>query len=183
MNLPTVITLARLLSVPAIIWLILQQAWLAAFFAFLAAGLSDALDGFLARYLKQLSELGTFLDPLADKALLIGIYVTLGVLGEMPGWIVILVVSRDVLLIGGTLLSLVMETAIHVRPLLISKFNTVCQIVLVLTILAKLGMDWLVWIDPTPIIWIVAATTLLSGASYLIQWGRRHASDRISRKG
>lgn len=178
MNLPTVITLARLLSVPAIVWLILQQAWLAACIVFLAAGLSDAVDGYLARRLGLLSELGTFLDPIADKALLIGIYVTLGILGELPGWIVILVVSRDVLLIGGTLLSLVMAITIQIKPLVISKINTACQIILALVVLAKRGMSGLEWVLPEPFIWIVAMTTLLSGAGYLVQWGRMHPSGK-----
>ncbi|MCW5730505.1 MAG: CDP-alcohol phosphatidyltransferase family protein [Alphaproteobacteria bacterium] len=172
MNLPNFISLARLLSVPLIVWLILQEAWTAAFLVFLAAGISDAVDGYIATRFQMRTDLGSFLDPLADKALLVGIYVTLGVKGELPAWLVILVVSRDMLLIGGTLLSLVMETEVVIRPLFISKLNTVCQIALAVVVLAALGGFALPWVPAWPFIWLVAATTLLSGAGYLVQWAR-----------
>lgn len=175
MNLPNLISLARLLSVPLIILLILQEAWTGAFIFFLLAGLSDAVDGFIAKRFDMQSELGKFLDPLADKALLVGIYVTLGVKGQLPAWLVILVVSRDVLLIGGTLLSLVMDVDIEIKPLLISKINTVCQIALALTVLAELGMMDLPLISTGMLVLVVAATTIMSGASYLVQWGREQS--------
>lgn len=178
MNLPNFISLARLLSVPLIVWLIIQDAWTAAFLLFLAAGISDAVDGYIATRFHMRTDLGSFLDPLADKALLVGIYVTLGIKGELPGWLVILVVSRDILLIGGTLLSLVMETEVVIRPLFVSKFNTVCQIALAVVVLAALGGFAIPWLDATPFVWLVAVTTLLSGAGYLVQWSRAQGSPR-----
>ena len=101
MNVANLISLARLLAVPLMIYLILQDAMAFAFWLFVVAGVSDAVDGFLARHLGQASELGAHLDPLADKVLLVGVYVTLGYLDHLPTWLVILVVFRDFLIIGG----------------------------------------------------------------------------------
>ena len=101
MNLPNLITLARLLAVPLVVFLILQGLMTAAFWMFFAAGISDAVDGYLAKRMDAVTELGTYLDPIADKTLLVAVYVTLGIAGHVPTWLVILVVSRDLLIIGG----------------------------------------------------------------------------------
>ena len=172
MSIPNLISLARLLSVPLTVWLILQGAWVLDFGLFVAAGISDAIDGFIAKRFNQRSELGGFLDPLADKALLVSIYLTLGGKGLLPQWLVILVVSRDVLIVGGALLAFAMDRDLVIAPLQISKANTAAQITLAAMVLGELAVGML-WPFVIPVlIWIVALTTLLSGASYLVNWAR-----------
>lgn len=173
MNLPNLISMARLLSVPLTIWLILEGRFLFAFWMFIAAGVSDAVDGFLARRYNARSVLGGYLDPLADKALLVSVYVTLGQVGEIDSLLVILVVSRDVMIIGGSLLLLVLTDSFEIDPLALSKINTVVQIVFAALVLGKLGLA----VDDRRAVemlaYVVAATTLASGAAYLVTWWRR----------
>ena len=116
---------------PLAVWLILDGRLTSAFWLFVAAGLSDAVDGTLAKYLHAETTLGKFLDPLADKALLVSVYVALGRIGEMDTWLVILVVSRDIMIVGGVIVTLltVMRTY-KVTPSFISKTNTAAQILL-----------------------------------------------------
>ncbi len=172
MTLPNLISLARLLAVPVVIWAILADEMGLAFWLFVAAGLSDALDGYLARRSGTQTMVGGFLDPLADKALLVSVYLTLGHNGDLPLWVVIMVVSRDVLIVGGVILSHTLTHMLKPEPLMVSKINTVAQIVLAATILSEsaLNDDWHMAI--LMLIWAVAATTLASGASYIVQWTR-----------
>jgi cardiolipin synthase len=172
-TLPNLISLARLLSVPVVVWAILADEMLLAFWLFVAAGVSDAIDGFLARRAGSQTIVGGFLDPLADKALLVSVYITLGHIGYLPLWIVILVVSRDVLIVGGAILSQAMSDSLKPEPLLISKLNTVAQIVLAATTLGQPAMaaNWRMAV--LMMVWAVAATTLASGGSYIVQWSRR----------
>ncbi len=104
MNPANLITLGRLLSVPVSVWLILAGQFAAAFWMFVLAGISDAVDGFIAKRFDMRTKIGALLDPVADKTLLVSIYVTLGVAGQLPTWLVILVVSRDLMIVGGFLL-------------------------------------------------------------------------------
>ena len=137
LNLPNLITLGRLLCVPLAIWLILGERYGFAFWVFVAAGVSDALDGWIAKRWDQRTPLGALLDPIADKALLAAVYITLGFAGELPHWLVILVVLRDLLIVGGYLLSRGVNPP---EPLFISKVNTLVQIALVGFVLARLGL-------------------------------------------
>jgi cardiolipin synthase len=176
-NPPNIITLARLLSVPLTIWLILQEAWSAAFGLFVLAGVSDAIDGYVAKRFNMRTDLGRFLDPLADKALLVSIYITLGMKNEIPAWLVILVVSRDVLIIGGALLAFAMGAGVKIEPLLVSKANTVAQIALAAAVLGNRAVTLLPAPAIVALVWLVAATTVLSGASYLVNWSRGQSVD------
>jgi cardiolipin synthase len=165
-NLPNLITLARLLCVPLAIWLILEARYGVAFWVFVAAGISDALDGYIAKRLDQRTPLGALLDPIADKALLAGVYITLGLADQLPHWLVILVVLRDLLIVGGYLL--IQGTAAP-QPLLISKVNTLVQIALIGFVLARLGLGidegWLTSL----LVGAAAVTTVWSGLSYLVR--------------
>jgi cardiolipin synthase len=116
MTIPTFITIGRILLVPVTIWLIISGAYGLAFLCFVIAGVSDAIDGYLARALDQRSELGAYLDPLADKALLVSVYVTLGFLREIPAWLVIAVVTRDVLIVAAIMLSWFIDRPIKEAP-------------------------------------------------------------------
>jgi len=171
-NLPNIITLGRLLSVPLAIWLVLSGWLTAAFWLFVAAGLSDAVDGFVAKRFNMRSRLGALLDPIADKTLLVSMYVTLGIAGHLPNWLVILVVFRDVLIIGGYLLVATLAQTMRSEPLLISKLNTALQIALIGIVLARLGLDLDDFGLSTVLIYAVAVTTVVSGAGYLVRWAR-----------
>ena len=173
MSLPNLISLARLLSVPLAVWLVVYGWMEAAFWLFVAAGVSDAADGFIAKRFGQKTVLGSYLDPLADKALLVSIFIVLGAQQYLPSWIVILVVFRDLLIVGGALLMHIFLSA-HppITPLRISKLNTAAQIVLAGTTLALAGfeLNW-PWVK-TSLILFVAFTTLASGGAYLLGWSR-----------
>ena len=107
MNIPNLITLLRIILVPVIVILLIQGSFFKALIVFIVAGLSDALDGFLARVLKQQTVLGAYLDPIADKALLVSSFVTLSVLHIIPSWLVVIVISRDfIILLGISVLSI-----------------------------------------------------------------------------
>jgi cardiolipin synthase len=175
LNLPNIITLGRLLSVPVVIYLILSDEMLGAFGIFMLAGISDAVDGFIAKNYGQRTELGALLDPIADKTLLVAIYVTLGVANRLPYWLVILVVFRDLLIIGGFLLLKMLVANFGARPIFISKLNTGLQIGLAGIVLARLGLGFDDHGLGALLIWAVAATTVASGAAYLVRWARAFA--------
>jgi cardiolipin synthase (CMP-forming) len=124
MSIPNLITLARILLVPVLVWAIIAGEMQLAFLLFLAAGISDAVDGFLAKRFGMATELGAYLDPLADKVLIVSIYVALGINGVLPAWLVILVVSRDIMIVGAVLLSWLVDNPVAMKPLLVSKLNT-----------------------------------------------------------
>ena len=140
LNLPNLISLGRLLLVPLAIWLILGGRYGAAFWVFIVAGISDALDGFIAKHFDRRTRLGALLDPIADKALLVSVYVTLGLAHQLWTSLVILVVFRDVMIVGGFLLIQAFAVPKHYDPLYISKINTGLQIALVAFVLARLGL-------------------------------------------
>ncbi|MCF6198426.1 MAG: CDP-alcohol phosphatidyltransferase family protein [Hyphomicrobiaceae bacterium] len=156
--------------VPLIVLLIIERQMMGAFYLFVIAGLTDGLDGFLAKRFNWSSELGAWLDPAADKALLVSIYVTLGLFGHIPVWLVILVVSRDLLIVGGILLSMMMENPVGMKPLLVSKINTVGQILLAAAILADLGFALGLGKIVTLFILLVAVSTIVSTLAYLYAW-------------
>ena len=148
----------------------------AAFVLFLLAGLSDAADGYLAKRFGWQTELGAYLDPIADKALLVSIYVTLGFANHLPVWLVIAVVSRDILIIGAFILSWILSRPVALSPLLVSKANTLAQLVLASLVLAELGFG--LGLEPfvAVFIWVTGALTILSAAVYFWVWLKHMAS-------
>ena len=172
MSIPNLITLGRILLVPIVVWAIASGAMWLAFVLFLAAGVSDAVDGFLAKRFGMTTVLGAYLDPLADKALIVSIYLTLGISGEIPRWLVILVVSRDIMIVGGVVLSWLVGSPLKMRPLIVSKLNTVAQIAFACVVLGSLGFGIDVAPLDTILMGLVAALTLASVAAYLIEWIR-----------
>jgi len=170
-NIPNFITLGRIMSVPVIFWLLLSGQSKFAFFVFVCAGISDAVDGYLAKRFNWSTELGSYLDPLADKLLIVSIFIGLGVRNELPLWLVIAVVSRDILIVAAVLLAWQLDRRVlRIKPLAVSKANTLAQIVLAATVLADgafgLGLDN----GRTALVWITGALTLLSLAAYLRAW-------------
>jgi cardiolipin synthase len=181
LSIPNLITLGRILLVPIVVWAIASGAMWIAFVLFLGAGLSDAVDGYLAKRFHMTTELGAYLDPLADKALIVSIYITLGINGLIPGWLVILVVSRDIMIVGAVMLSWLLGTPVKVKPLLVSKLNTAAQIVFACVVLGTLGFAY-----PLPrvsllLMAVVAALTLLSVAAYVAEWVR-HMNSTAAKK-
>jgi len=171
-SLPNLITLARILLVPVVVWAITSGEMGFAFLLFLAAGVSDAVDGFLAKRFGMATELGAYLDPLADKTMIVSIYVALGIAGAIPHWLVILVVSRDIMIVGAVMLAWLIDKPIKLRPLLVSKLNTVAQIALALVVLAALGLGYAAMEAITLLTALVTALTLLSIGFYVAVWVR-----------
>jgi cardiolipin synthase len=181
LSIPNIITLARILTVPLIVWAITSGEMRGAFFLFLAAGVSDAVDGFLAKRFNMASELGAYLDPLADKALIVSIYVSLGIADLIPRWLVILVVSRDIMIIGAVILSTLLGTPMAVKPLLVSKLNTAAQIVCACLVLASLAFNFNPGLALPLVMGLVAILTLLSIGFYVAEWMRHIRSAEIGR--
>ena len=165
--LPNLISLARLMAAPLGVWLLIVEAYQAAFLLFLAAGLSDALDGYLAKRFDLRTEFGAYLDAIADKVLLVSLFVTLGWHDHLPQWIVILVIFRDLLIVGGCVIISLAGGDLKIRPTLSGKATTAAQILLAVAVLAGLGLS----IDDTAVIeglvWLVAAATAWSGTTYI----------------
>ncbi len=178
MNLPNIITIGRILLVPFTVWLIISGEFALAFAAFVVAGVSDGVDGYIARKFNQRSELGAYLDPIADKALLVCIYISLGFLKFLPAWLVILVVTRDVLIVGAVVLAWVVNKPMPVAPSMMSKVNTAGQIVLAGVVLGLLGLR----ADLDPLVYtgfaLVAVLTFGSGALYMRDWLRHMANGK-----
>jgi len=165
-NLANIVTFGRLCAVPLAFWLVLEHRIGDAFLLFVAAGLSDALDGWLARRYGG-NPIGALMDPVADKALLVTMYITLATVGALPDWLAILVVFRDLLIVGGVVVLAVLGHAVVIRPLYISKLNTVTQIVLIGVSLFEGGFGVEIPGLADALIWCVVATTLASGAAYV----------------
>lgn len=167
LTLPNVITFSRLCVVPLAVWLVMEHRFGSAFFLFVAAGISDAVDGWLARRNGGGNAVGALLDPVADKALLVSMYVTLAAVTVLPDWLAILVVFRDLVIVGGVVVLSLLGQPVMIRPLYISKLNTALQIVLVAMSLLLAGFGLAAPVALAALAWLVAATTLGSGAAYV----------------
>ena len=172
LSIPNLITLGRIILVPVVVWAIISGEMLSAFALFVVAGITDAVDGFLAKRFHMASELGAYLDPLADKALIMSIYVALGIAKALPIFLVILVVSRDIMIISGFTLALLVAKPMPVRPHPVSKLNTLVQILLAVLVLAEKGFGFDAGALQTAAVVLVAIFTLLSSAVYLAEWLR-----------
>ena len=172
LNFPNLITLGRILLVPMIVWAIASNQMTVAFVLFVVAGVSDAVDGFLAKHFDMATDLGAMLDPIADKALLVSIYVALGITGGIPRWLVILVVSRDLMIVGAMILSGLLDNPMPVKPLMVSKLNTVAQVSFAALVLASLGFGFKAGPYDAILMGLVTVFTLLSISFYLVEWIR-----------
>jgi len=178
-SIPNIITLGRILLVPVIVWAIASNQMEIAFATFIVAGVSDAVDGFLAKRFNMASELGALLDPLADKALLVSIYVALGIWGAVPRWIVILVVSRDII-VGAVMVSWLFGKPIPMKPLMVSKLNTVAQVAFAALVLAALGFGFKSAPYDQILMGFVTVFTLVSVSLYLVEWVRHMSTIEAS---
>ena len=182
MTIPNIITLLRFFLVPGVVYAALtgEMGW--AFAGFLIAGVSDGVDGFIARQFNQKSELGAYLDPIADKLLLVSIFLVLGWMGELPLWLVIVVVSRDALIVGGVLLAGLMGNPVEMKPLMVSKANTAVQIVLAGVVLFELAMSSMLGDLRLWLVVLSGLLTVASAAAYLVGWLRHMNDDGESSK-
>ena len=176
MNFANIITIGRLLFTPIIIWLIFSSHYSLGLIFFVLSGLSDALDGFIAKQFNQSTILGSYLDPIADKTLIVSSILALGYMGAIPSWLIILIVSRDLAILGAVIISWLVERSLKIEPIISSKINTFLQIFYIGLILFSLsyqeGMIYLdMFILPAFSI-LIASSTLLSWFSYLILWLR-----------
>ncbi|MDH3392751.1 MAG: CDP-diacylglycerol--glycerol-3-phosphate 3-phosphatidyltransferase [Desulfobulbaceae bacterium] len=167
MNVANAITLVRILLIPVLVIFLIENEPRFAFLVFVAAGVSDGLDGFVARVFKQKTMVGAYLDPIADKLLLNTAFVTMAVLGILPAWLAVVVVSRDVIIVAGIGVLMLFDRPVEIRPSLISKTTTCVQIVLVGVFLGHQYMPILVEFE-RPLIYLTAIFTLLSGFHYIV---------------
>lgn len=178
MTIANLITIGRLLAVPLLVYALVHQFDIAALALFVIAGVSDAADGYVARHFDQESELGVWLDPIADKLLMFSTYVFLGIMGHIPDWLVILVVSRDALIVGAVVLSSLMGRPVPLAPSMISKVTTVVQVALAAVVLYALAFEWQVGSAIYVLSLVTAGLTVVSGAAYLLRWMRHLSGTR-----
>jgi len=167
MGLANWLTVLRILLIPVFVSLLVYRRPGLALVVFAAAALTDLLDGYVARHRGMQSRLGAFLDPLADKLLLISSFVTLTWLKALPFWIAAVVISRDIILVVGALAIHMAGTRIYPRPTWAGKAATFFQILTVLTGLT--GRFLKVELGATVFMWVAAAFTIFSGLQYIVQ--------------
>ena len=179
-DIPNLISILRIFLVAPTVYYLLNQQFHMALLLFIIAGVSDGVDGFLARYFHWKTRLGAMLDPIGDKLLLISCFLALGWLGYVPLSLVVLVILRDVVIVAGAIVYHMFIEEVAIRPLLISKINTLLQIVLVvLIIFVHAGLALSDWIGTDVIklvVWLVYASTVASGIVYIWSWGHRAMS-------
>jgi cardiolipin synthase len=171
-SLPNLITLARIVLVPIVVAMIAEQRWVEAFVGFVLAAVSDAVDGWLARRFGLQTMLGAYLDPLADKALLVSIYVSLAIDLVVPPVLAIFVVARDIMIIGAIVVSWLLGKPVEIRPLWISKANTAAQLSFAAAVLAAKAFGLRFGLAFDIGVAAVGALTITSAAAYLRQWMR-----------
>lgn len=172
-QLPNVISVLRILLVVPVVWSLLHGHYLAALILFLIAGLSDGLDGYLARRYQWITRLGGFLDPLGDKLLIVSSYLTLGWIGMLPLWLASAVIARDGIIVTGTLTYRWLIDDVEAEPILISKINTALQLLLVVLVILSLARLNDVHLLIRAMMYLVFVTTVMSGVSYMVLWGYR----------
>jgi len=173
MNIPNLLTLFRILLVPIFVTLLIYGQTFYAFLAFIIAGVTDALDGFIARVFSQQTVLGAYLDPIADKLLLVTSYIVLAIIGIIPPWLAVLVISRDIFILIGVAVLFLNHKSFEIRPTLLGKVSTFFQLATV--VIALSVAQPLLGLQPFLIgsIYLAAALTLLSGFHYTFLWVRQ----------
>lgn len=166
LTVPNIITIARFVAIPFIVLAMLQGAWMTAFVLFALAGISDGVDGYIARHFGQDSQLGTYLDPLADKALTIAVFAAFTAAGTLPWALFALVVARDIGIVAGAVLMARRGEAAAIRPLMISKVNTTVLILLAAWLLAAEAFEWRLPALKNALIGLVVLLTAVSAIAY-----------------
>ena len=171
-QIPNLLTGMRLLFVPLMVWLLLEARFLPALGLFAIMGVSDGLDGFLAKRYGWKTQLGEYLDPLADKTMLVSAYITLGYMNLIPVWLVFLIIVREVIILTGAIAYHFMTHRLRMAPSMISKFNTLAQIILVLAVVLDQILSLPVLVMKA-LIGLTLLSTVASGLGYVIEWSVR----------
>ncbi len=166
-NLPNLLTLMRIILTPAMVIFLLDRKIDYAFAVFVVAGVTDGLDGFLARVLKQKTKTGAILDPIADKLLLNTAYATLVAIGYIPNYLAVLVISRDVIIVMGVLLLFLFHRGIEIKPTLLGKLTTLFQLGTIFFVFASHFFVLSSWVLPA-FYTVTAVLTVLSGLHYML---------------
>ena len=169
MTIPNLITSIRIILTPIFVIYLINERFLSALIVFVLAGLSDSADGLIARLFSQKSRLGTFLDPLADKILLIAAFVTLAVINRIPPWLSVIVISRDVLILLGALILFLNDSDLTIKPSILSKMTTCLQLATVFIVLAEEHVKVFMQFGHY-ILWLAGLLTISSGLHYMRYW-------------
>ena len=172
-NLPNFLSILRIFLVPPVVYYMLQESYMPALILFVIAGVTDSLDGWLAKTFNWQSRLGEILDPLADKLLLVSSYIVFAWLEHLPIWLVACVFLRDIIIVAGGVSYRIFFGKVDILPTYISKLNTLMQIVLIATMLVSLALLKINPLVITTLIWVVFITTITSGIVYIYLWGNR----------
>lgn len=183
-HIPNLITLLRMLLTVPLAWLLRDGRYDMALVVALMAGLSDALDGFLAKRFSWQSQLGGLMDPVADKLLLVACFVGLADVGALPAWVAVLVIGRDVVIVAGAVAYHNLVGPLTAEPSFLSKLTTVLQIALVLATLLHLSRfaEWPQWLN-LGLLAAVTATTTASGLDYVVRWSLRAWRETLKQRG
>ncbi|BBO76154.1 CDP-alcohol phosphatidyltransferase [Desulfosarcina widdelii] len=165
-NIPNTLTLARLLMTPLFVILLLREHLTMALVVFSLAGISDGLDGFIARWFNQKTLVGAYLDPVADKVLLVSSFVCLAIQGILPEWLTVIVLSRDVLIVIGIAIFSLTEKPYRIRPSMASKCTTVAQFAVVVVSLLTSSFSGFHALQ-IPLVWMTGTLTVVSGFHYV----------------
>lgn len=165
-SIPNILTLVRVLLTPILVILLLRDMFNLALLVFFIAGLTDGLDGLIARLLNQRTKLGAYLDPAADKLLLASAFVSLAVLNVIPGWLTVVVIARDVIILLGLAIFTLTEKPYEINPTLASKCTTTIQLIMVLLSLFDPNHTKIAFLHPIAM-WGTAAFTIVSGLHYI----------------
>ncbi|MGD8483957.1 MAG: CDP-alcohol phosphatidyltransferase family protein [Thioalkalispiraceae bacterium] len=181
-QLPNLISIIRIILVWPVVEGLLEGDYEMAWWLFLIAGISDGVDGYLARRFNWRTELGAMLDPIGDKLLMVCSYLVLGWLAQLPLWLVALVIIRDVVIVVGTLVYQRITGDKVIQPLYVSKVNTVVQILLVVAVIYSLAFWVLPGVLIQILIFLTAVTTIVSGTSYVVVWSRKIRDTKSGRQ-
>ncbi len=173
LNIPNVLTLARIILTPFIVFAILEEQPVMALLLMGVAGLTDMLDGAIARYFNQRSTVGAYMDPLADKLMLISTIVTLYMIDQLPLFLFLAVVFRDIIIMVGAIAYEMVTHQLEMQPSMTSKITTALQITLVLTVLAEMAWQIPGELFQQVTIWLTFAFTCMSGVHYMVVWMRK----------
>jgi cardiolipin synthase len=171
--LPNLISVVRILLIPPTLYAIGVEAWTVALALFFFAGFSDGVDGFLAKRFGWQSRLGALLDPAADKLLMAGVFLTLAAVGQVPVWLAVVVIARDVVIVAGALAYNFLVAPVAGQPTKVSKLNTAVELLYVLSVLGHAGFSWPPDITLTVLGAGVLVTAVVSGTDYVLSWARR----------
>lgn len=164
MNIPNFLTILRILLVPVFIIYVINDDFWMALFIFILAGITDGLDGLIARVLNQKTRIGAYLDPIADKMLLLSAYISLTIKHMLPGWLTVVIVSRDMIILSGIAVMFLMDKGPDIRPSILSKITTVLQILTIIITLYSLKQYP---IFSYGLIMTTAVFTIVSGLQYI----------------